>query len=109
MTTKTNARSTQTAPQPATPSAVRKAITVFFDQYDYPAKVRKQMSACPRHEVIEDEEMRRSCGVAERRWSDVKNHAAVAPYVFKLPNGKIIFAHVEDQKRLSDKINLASQ
>ena len=108
MTTKTNARSPQTAAQPATPSAVRKAITVFFEQYDYPAKVRKQMSACPREHVIEDEEMRRTCGVAERRWPDVKAHAEVKAYVYRLPNGKIIFAHPEDQKRLNEKINLAS-
>ena len=98
-------------PSPAVQNIQTKTIgqplTNLISQFDDVAKVAKAMKALPKDSYLDDDEMRRNCGVNPDRWKAVCQHPTLVPFRFALPRGnKHVWMHIAAQTKLTAAINL---
>ena len=85
-------------------------LSNLISQFDDVAKVAKAMKALPKDSYLDDDEMRRFCGVNPDRWKAVCQHPSLVKFRFALPRGnKHAWMHSAAQAKLTAAINLDQQ
>ena len=89
------------------PRSIGQPLSQLIDQFDDVSKAAKAMKALPKDSYLDDDEMRRSCGVNPDRWKAVCQHPTLVPFRFALPRGnKHVWMHQAAQAKLTAAINL---